>query len=78
MKWVIVVGLTFDLLGAGVITAGVIASRAAIDRMLMTPYGGTPNPEAQSDRRRQSTLAIVGLELLGIGFVLQIIGNWPR
>ena len=77
MKWLNVVGLIFNLLGAGVIAAGVIASRASVDRVMASLYSG-PNPAAQADRQRQSRFAILGLVLLCIGFVLQIIGSWPR
>jgi hypothetical protein len=77
MKWFNIAGLIFDLAGAGVIAVGVIASRTAIEKITSSGFGG-PSPDAQADRRRQSTLAIVGLSLLGIGFALQIIGNWPR
>jgi hypothetical protein len=78
MAWLNVLGLIFNLVGSGIAAIGVMASRAAIDRMLMTPLGGTPNPDAQADRRRQSNLAITGLGTLCIGFALQIIANWPR
>ena len=77
MKWLNVAGLIFNLLGAGVIAASVIVSRAAIDRVTTVPYGGR-NPAAQADRRRQSHFAIVGLALLCIGFLLQIFGSWPQ
>ncbi len=77
MKWLNVAGLIFDLLGAGVMAASVIASRAAIDRVTTVPYGGR-NPAAGADRRRQSHLAVLGLVLLCIGFLLQIIGSWPK
>jgi hypothetical protein len=54
-----------------------VLSRAAIDRVMASLYSG-PNPAAQADRRRQSRFAILGLGLLCIGFLLQIIGSWPR
>ena len=76
MKWLNVAGLIFNLVGAGVIAVGVIASRAAIDRVMASLYSG-PHPAGQADRRR-SRFAILGLGLLCIGFALQIIGNWPR
>ena len=60
MKWVNVVGLIFNLLGAGVIAAGVMASRASIDRVMASLCSG-PNPAAQADRRRQSRFAILRL-----------------
>ena len=77
MAWLNVLGLIFNLVGSGIAAIGVIASRAAIDRMAGSYYGG-PNPDAQADRRRQSNLAITGLGTLCIGFALQIIANWPR
>jgi hypothetical protein len=77
VKWLNVVGLICNLLGAGVIAVGVIASRASIDRVMASLYSG-PSPAAQADRRRQSRFAILGLGLLCIGFLLQIIGSWPR
>jgi hypothetical protein len=48
MKWLNVAGLIFNLLGAGIIAAGVIASRASIDRVMASLYSG-PNPAAQAD-----------------------------
>jgi hypothetical protein len=78
MTWLNAAGLVFNLLGAGVMAVSVIASRPTIERMLATGYGGPPNPDAVADRRRQSNLAILGLGLLFIGFLLQLIASWPR
>jgi hypothetical protein len=77
MKWLNVVGLISNLVGSGVIAAGVIASRSAIDRVTASLYG-VANPAAQADRRRQSNFAIAGLILLCVGFLLQLIGSWPQ
>jgi hypothetical protein len=49
VKWLNVAGLIFNLLGVGVIAAGVMASRASIDRVMASLYSG-PNPAAQADR----------------------------
>ena len=67
-----VLRLISNLVGSGIAAIGVIASRAAIDRMTASYYG------AQADRKRQSNLAITGLGTLCVGFALQIIANWPR
>jgi hypothetical protein len=40
MKWLNVAELFINLLGSGVIAAGVTASRAGIDRVTATAYGG--------------------------------------
>jgi hypothetical protein len=77
MKRLNVAGLIFNLLGAGVIAVGVIASRASIDRVMASLYSSS-NLAAQADRWRQSHFAILSLGVLCIGFALQIIGNWPR
>src|SRR5207245_11736611 len=55
MAWLNVLGLIFNLVGSGIAPIAVIASRAAIDRMTASYYGGS-NPDAQADRRRQSNL----------------------
>jgi hypothetical protein len=67
MAWLNVLGLIFNLVGSGIAAIGVIASRAAIDRMTASYYGG-PKPDAQADRKRQSNLAITGLGTLCLGF----------
>jgi hypothetical protein len=66
MAWLNVLGLIFNLVGSGIAAIGVIASRAAIDRMTASYYGG-PNPDARADRKRQSNLAITGLGTLRLG-----------
>jgi len=78
MKWLNIAGLVFNLSGAGVMAVSVIASRPAIERMLSNGYGVPPNLDAVAVRRRQSNLAILGLGLLFIGFLLQLIASWPR
>ena len=40
MKWLNVAELFINLLGSGVIAAGATASRAGIDRVTATAYGG--------------------------------------
>jgi hypothetical protein len=76
VKWLNVAGLIFELLGATVITFGVIASRKHVEQVTQMIVGY--NPAERADRRRQSNLALVGLGLLSVGFVLQIIATLPR
>ena len=76
LRWFNVIGLGLDFAGAVIITLGVIATRKHIDEITTSKYGH--NPAEREDRRRQSNLAIVGLALLLSGFLLQIIGSWPR
>ncbi len=77
MKWLNVVGLIFNLVGAIVIAAGVIMSRVAVDRIAAALEVG-PSPAARAARQRQSSFALVGVLLLCIGFLLQIVGSWPK
>jgi hypothetical protein len=77
MEWLNVLGLAFDLAGAVVIAVGVVASGDQIKRVTSTAYGGA-NLATIADRRKQSRYAIAGLGLLCLGFVLQLIGSWPR
>jgi uncharacterized membrane protein len=65
MKWFNIVGLIFDLAGVIIIALSVVPSRGQVE-------------VASADRRKQSTFALVGLGLLVVGFILQIIGGWPR
>jgi hypothetical protein len=76
MRWFNIVGLVFDFAGTIVIALSVIPSRSEIDEMTRTVYGG--NPTARADRLRQSNLALAGLGLLIVGFLLQIIGDGPK
>jgi hypothetical protein len=52
------------------------SSRRQIDAMTTAVF--EHNPAARADRVRQSNLALVGLGLLIVAFLLQIIGDWPK
>ncbi len=82
-RWFTISGLTLDALGAMMIVFGVFVSRAKIENLIKDAgvyYGSSPNKQSPSirDRIRQSRLAKIGAGLLVFGFVLQIVGNWPR
>lgn len=69
LRWFNVIGLVLDLFGVVLMMVGFIPSRKQIDEE------GAPD---RSGRRGQSNLVILGLVLLGLGFVFQIMGGWPR
>ena len=82
-RWLTVSGLTLDSFGAVIIAWGVIVSQSGIDSLVRDAgvYYGTKGSESSPsvrDRIKQSRLAKIGGFLLVLGFVLQILGNWPR
>ncbi len=82
-RWFTVAGLVSDILGASIIAIGVITSKkGAVESGVGRFAGSTPEENlrlpAVVDRLRQSTLAKWGLALLVLGFVLQLVGSWPR
>ncbi len=75
VRWLNILGLVCDMAGAVLMALGVIASRRHIDEMTRMIAGH--NPAERADRRHQSNLAIAGLALLVLGFVLQIVASVP-
>lgn len=81
-RWLIIVGLFVDFVGVGFLSVGhFISKRQALD--LGTPkWAGKTNdvnlklPTVQK-LLRQSKYAQTGFVLLGLGFALQLVGNWP-
>jgi len=85
MEWVNAIGLLCDLLGAAVLATGLFIGEDNALK-LGSPYyvEGTPETRAEDlkippvqDRLRQSDRAKAGLAILTVGFVLQIVANWP-
>jgi hypothetical protein len=76
LRWFNVIGLVLDMFGAVLVMVGLIPSRKQIDEVTRMVYGA--NAPDRPGRRRQSNLVILGLVLLGLGFVFQIMGGWPR
>ena len=75
-RWLTVAGLALDLLGVIAITAAVLVSRRGAHELARTVSGW--NPAVERDRIRQTRFAIGGLIAIGTGFVLQLLGSWPR
>jgi hypothetical protein len=79
MEWVTVVGLVLDIIGAAVLSYGLIVRESAAIKLSLSTRGVKPDrehPQVQ-DRMRQSRNAAIGLVLLVAGFTLQIIAAWP-
>lgn len=82
-RWFSVAGLFCDLIGAGFLALGLIVSkRWAVELGVSRWSGGTEDQQmslpAVRDRVFQARNATIGVALLGVGFALQIYGNWPR
>ena len=82
-KWANVIGLLLDVIGAVLLTAGVIVSKENAIRRGSAYWGGdTPESNLKSppiqDRLKQSRNAIIGGILLVVGFVFQVYGSWPH
>jgi hypothetical protein len=83
MRWFNVVGLFFDLVGATVLAWGLLITKKDALKLGVPRYAGDTDEEnlklpAVQDRIKQSLIAKIGLALLVIGFLLQIVGNWPK
>ncbi len=82
-KWFSVVGLLLDAAGAMALAAGLFISKAGAVELSVARRaaddveGNLSQPQVQ-DRLRQSRNAVIGVILLALGFILQIVGSWPR
>lgn len=77
-----IIGLFSDLIGAIIITIGLIVSKKKAVELGAHRYMGSSDEENLKlpnikERLNQSRCAMIGLSLLIIGFTLQIIANWP-
>jgi len=81
-KLIDIIGLVFALFGAITLAFGLIipakrAIKAGVSRMSEeTDEKNIKLPHVR-DRLRESRYALIGVILLIIGFIFQIIGNWP-
>ena len=83
MGWFNVIGLAFDLFGAVFLAWDLMISNKEAIELGVSRWAGDNDNEniklpAVQDRIKQSKNAKIGLFILAIGFLLQIIGSWPR
>jgi hypothetical protein len=83
LRWLNVLGLVFDVVGAFVLAVVLfISEEEAIELGTGKWSGETAEENLQistvKDRLRQSRNAKIGFAFLALGFALQIFGNWPR
>lgn len=84
-KWFSIIGLSLDILGTAIVLCSVIKRpREILEEpisyvplsLLFTEEGKKQIPRIK-ERLRQVWAAIIGLVLLLLGFLLQMVGNWP-
>jgi hypothetical protein len=81
-QWLDITGLMIALAGVIILTLGLIVSRKQALKIGVSRIAEETDdkniclPHVR-DELRESRFALIGLILLIIGFLLQIIGNWP-
>lgn len=82
IKWFTIIGLSLDIVGVIVLSYGLIISKKKAIELGISRICSSEDeenlelPQVQ-DLLKKSKNTKIGLVLLGIGFLLQIVGNWP-
>ena len=82
-QWLNVIGLGLDIIGAIILSYGLIIRRKSAIELGVSKWGGNTDEEnlkqpKVKDILKQSRNAVIGLVILVLGFILQIIANWPN
>ena len=80
--WVAEIGIAFDIAGAITLSLGLIVSKKRAVELGVSRWSGESEADQLQlpqvkDRLMQSRKVMVGLALLVLGFLLQLVGNWP-
>lgn len=83
LRWLTIIGLVCDLVGAIFLAYGLIISKTEAIKLGSSYWAGEREEENLKsppirDRLKQSRNASIGAVLLVLGFLLQIVGGWPR
>lgn len=83
LHWFNFLGLIFALAGAITLACGLIiprkrALKVGVTRMVEESDEQNLCLPSVRDRMRESRFALVGIIIMTVGFLLQIIGNWPE
>jgi len=83
LKWFSVIGIFCNIIGVVVLAYGLIISKKDAIALGISRICGNTDEENLAlpqvrDRLKQSRNAKIGMVLLVIGFILQIVGSWPR
>lgn len=82
-QWLNIIGLFSDIIGALFLSYGLLISKKSAIRLGVSRLCSKDEKEnlklpQVKDRLKQSRNAIIGLSFLTIGFLLQMIANWPN
>lgn len=82
MAWLKIIGLIFDSTGAVFLAAGLVVRKARAVELGVSRFAGNTVEENLQlapvrEILHQSKRAVIGGGLLVVGFILQMIGNWP-
>ncbi len=82
-RWFNIAGLSSDLIGAIFLAYGLVISKKEAIKLGVSRFCSNKDEDnlrlpGVQDRLKQSRNAIIGLVFLAVGFILQIVGNWPR
>lgn len=82
-QWLNIIGLSLDIIGAIILSYGLIVNKKTAIKLGVSKWGGNSDEEnlKQSkvkDILKQSRNAVIGLLILVLGFTLQIVANWPN
>ncbi len=82
-KYLNFIGLLFAMTGAitlayGLIVPGDRALRIGVARLAAESDKDNLCLPQVRDRMRESRFALIGIIIMAVGFLLQIIGNWPE
>lgn len=82
-SWTGMSGLFLDFLGALILSYGLIIKKEDAIKLGVDRYCGETEEEnlklpKVQDRLKQSKSAKIGLVFLTFGFILQVIGGWPK
>ncbi len=67
LRWLTIIGLAFDIVGVALVAWPLLVSQEKVFR----------TEGAVLTRLKESTCARIGVAVLMLGFMLQIVGNWP-
>ncbi len=81
-QWVNIIGLGLDIIGAIFLSYSLVISKEKAIELGVSRWSGKTEREKLKlpkvkDRLGQSRKAMLGLIFLVVGFILQIIANWP-
>lgn len=83
IQWLNIIGLSLDIIGAIIMSFGLIVSKKDAIELGVSKWGGDTDTENLKqpkvrDILKQSRNAIIGLAILVLGFTVQIVANWPN